>query len=159
MSGGLVRHDIAVGNAIYGSASLMTLRLPEQWSIAPGVGRPEVAAAHDRAGQKWIAVGRAWYVLYHVELGWAMELLVDSGSLPRRRPPREAAPFEVHGHAATVRRWQRQRGVFHRKTITFVAVRFDCEETERRLTLELSGHCPPEGFEQVLASIPEWVCH
>jgi hypothetical protein len=155
----LIRHDIAVGNLIWGSAHFLSLRLPEVWDIAPGVGRPEVVAAHDRAGRKWIASGQAWYVLYHREHHWAMELKLDSRPLGRVDPAPGGAATSVHGHEAFVRRWQRRRGLFRPKVITFVEVAWRCDHSDRTLRVELSGRCPPEGFEQMLALIPEWWCH
>ena len=83
----LVRHDITISNILYGGAHFITLRLPEAWDIAGGVGRPEIVAAHTRHDRKWVASGRAWYVLYHRQLGWAMELLLDSGPLRKRWQP------------------------------------------------------------------------
>jgi hypothetical protein len=156
----LVRHDIAVSNVLYGGANFMTLRLPETWDIAPGVGRPEIVAVHDRGGRKWIASGQAWYVLYHRELGWAMELMLESSALKRRLgPPDSGETLDIHSHRARVRRWQRKRGLFRPKMITFVEVGFNCEQSERYMRYELSGRCPPEGFEQMLGFMREWWCH
>jgi hypothetical protein len=156
----LIRHDIDVGNIVYGTARFITLWLPQSWDIAPGVGRPEVVAAHDRQQRKWIASGQAWYVVFHRQQGWAMELLLESSH--RRRDAAGAAGQEVihvQGHPAVVRRWQRRRGLFRPRTITFVEVQFNCEQSDRHLRLELSGRCPPEGFEEMLAVVPEWRCH
>ena len=155
--GDLVRHDIAVGNILYGSADFISLRLPEAWDLAPGVGRPEIIAVHERNGHKWIVSGRAWYVLYHQEMGWAMELTLHS-SVPRKST-QVGEMIEVHGHPAHIRRWTRRRGVFRRKTITFVEVSYTCEQSERYIRLELSGRCPPEGFEEILRTVPHWQCH
>ncbi len=159
--GSLVRHDIDVGNMLYGSAHFISLRLPEQWDIAPGVGHPEVMAVHERAGRRWIVSGRAWYVLYHRDLGWAMELKLESTTRPRRPRslPEPAETLEVHGHHAQIRRWRRRRGLLHPRTITFIEVVYDCERSDRHIRLELSGRCPPEGFEQMLRFIPAWWCH
>ena len=155
----LVRHDVSVSNLLYGAARLITLRLPEMWEIAPGVGRPEIVAAHTRDDRKWVACGRAWYVIYHRQLGWAMELLLDSGPLRKRWQPDGEEMVVVHGHPASVRRWQRRRGLFRPKTITFVEVAYNCEQSDRFMRLELSGRCPPEGFEQMLRLLSGWWCH
>jgi hypothetical protein len=157
----LIRHDIAVSNVIYGVAHFLTLRLPEAWELAPGVSHPEVTAVHKRKGRHWIAAGRAWYVLYHRELGWAMELHIASRH--RRYKPRARADGgergRVHEHPAEIRRWTQRRGVFRPRTITFVEVTLVCEESGRCIRLELSGRCPPEGFADVARSMPEWRCH
>lgn len=155
----LTRHDIDVGNILYGTARFITLWLPEEWDIAPGVGHPEVVAAHDRLQRKWIASGQAWYVVFHRQHGWAMELALESGR--QRSLPGGAGQetIQVQGHHATVRRWQRKRGLFRPRIITYVEIRFNCEPSDRQLRLELSGRCPPEGFNAVLASVPEWRCH
>jgi hypothetical protein len=157
----LVRHDIAIRNILYGQAHFITLRLPESWDIAPGVSHPEIAATHERHNRRLVACGRAWYVLYHRERGWAVELLLESSPQRQRKlkSPEGGETLEVHGHPAQVRRWQRRRGLFRPKTISFVEVTYNCEQSDRRIRLELSGRCPPEGFEEVLRLVPEWWCH
>lgn len=155
----LVRHDISVTNVLYGGAHFMTLRLPETWDIAPGVGRPEIVATHLRKDRRWIASGKAWYVLYHRELGWAMEVMLESRPAQRRMFPDSTETLDVHGHQAAVRRWQRKRGIIRPKMITFIEVIFNCPETDRWLRLEFSGRCPPEGFEQMLPLVSHWWCH
>ncbi len=155
----LVRHDVAVSNIIYGVANFMTVRLPEIWDLAPGVGHPEIVAVHERNKRKWIVSGQAWYVVYHRELGWAMELVLESRT---RRPIKARTGAEnlvVQGHEACVRRWQRRRGLLHRRTITYIEVTYNCESSDRQIRVELSGRCPAEGFEAMLAVIPEWYCH
>jgi hypothetical protein len=67
--------------------------------------------------------------------------------------------MEVHGHVAAMRRRQRKRGVFNPKIITFFEVTFNCDQTNRFMRLELSGRCPPEGFEEILRSLSGWWCH
>ncbi len=155
----LVRHDIAVGNILYGSAHFITLRLPEVWEIAPGVGRPEIVAVHERNQRKWIVSGQAWYVVFHRELGWVMELMLESRTRRKLKVHGPGESIEVYGHQAQVRRWQRRRGIFRPRTITFVEVTYNCESSDRLLRLELSGRCPPEGFEQMLALLTKWWCH
>lgn len=155
----LVRHDISVSNIIYGSAHFLTLRLPEVWEIAPGVGHPEVIAAHDRNQRKWVASGKAWYVVYHRESGWAMELMLESGAQRKQLRPASNEVIAVQGHTAHVRRWQRRRGLFRPKQITYVEAQFNCPQSDRCLRLELSGRCPPEGFEEMLNLFSEWWCH
>lgn len=159
MSDSVIEHRIAVRNFVYGEADFLTLRLPEVWDIAPGVGHPEVVAAHDRAGHKWVVSGKAWYVLYHRELGWAMELLLESRAKRKRQPAGSAEQTALHGHPADVRRWERKRGVFRPKLITYVEVMADCEKSDRTLRIELSGRCPGEGFDEVLRTISGWRCH
>jgi hypothetical protein len=157
----LVRHDIAVSNFLYGSAYFITLFLSPEWEIAHGVGHPEVTAAHDRGQQKWVAGGKAWYVLYHKQSGWAMELCLESkpGRAQKSSQPGDSHELTVHGHPASIRRWERRRGVFHPKAVTFVEVTFSCEHSDRSIRLELSGRCPPEGFEAMLSMISKWQCH
>lgn len=157
----LIRHDIDVSNFLYGTAHFITLHLSPEWEIARGVGQPEVTAAHDRGQQKWVAGGRAWYVLYHKQSGWAMELCLESKPARKqnRGQPGSSHELTVHGHPASIRRWHRRRGVFRPKEITFVEVTFDCEHSDRSIRLELSGRCPPEGFDEMLAMVSKWQCH
>ena len=159
MENRLVEHRIAVGNIIYGHADFMTLHIPETWDIAPGVGRPEVVAAHERNGQRWVVTGKAWYVLYHRELGWAMELLLESRVQRKTRPAKTGEMAVIQGHLANVRRWQRSRGLFQRKMITYIELMSNCDQSDRTLRIELSGRCPAEGFDQILGVISHWQCH
>lgn len=155
----LTQHDIAVSNVLYGSVDFLSLQMPEIWDIAPGVGRPEIMAVHERNGHRWIVSGRAWYVLYHQELGWAMELALHSSASQQQNKPGGEESIEVNNHPAQVRRWTRQRGLFRPKQITFVEVSFFCAQSERHIRLEFSGRCPPEGFEEILKTVPYWKCH
>lgn len=155
----LIPHRIAVGNLIWGHADFLTLRMPEIWDIAPGVGRPEVVAAHERQGRRWVVTGKAWYVVYHRERGWAMELFLESRPSRRRASALSGEQATLYGHPASVRRWQRRRGVFRPKTITFVEVTCDCAVSDRTIKVELSGRCPPEAFEEMLRLIAGWTCH
>lgn len=159
MSDQLIRHDIDVGNLLYGTARFVTLRLSDGWDLAPGVGRPEIVAAHNRRNRKWIASGKAWYVIYHRDLGWAMELMLESTALKKIAPAPNSETMQIQGHAASLRRWNRKRGLFHPKIISFVEVRFNCEQTDRQIRFEISGRCPPEGFQEILRLLPEWWCH
>lgn len=155
----LERHDIAIGNILYGAAQFITLRLPEEWDIAPGVGRPEISATHERHERRWVACGKAWYVIYHQETGWAMELLVESGPQRALKEPKNGEMISVHNHDAHVRRWQRRRGILRPKMITFVEITYNCEQSDRRIRLELSGRCPAEGFQEIMQYVPKWWCH
>lgn len=155
----LIDHEIAVGNIIWGHAQFLTIRMPAEWDLAPGVGRPEIVAAHERHGKRWVVTGKAWYVVFHRERGWAMELHLESRVKRKQRLASNGEQTTWNGHPASVRRWQRRRGVFRPKTITFVEVMCDCHDTERTLKVELSGRCPPEGFEEMLRLIAAWRCH
>lgn len=155
----LVDHEIAVGNLIWGHAQFLTIRMPEVWDLAPGVGRPEIVASHERKGKRWVVTGKAWYVLFHRERGWAMELLLESRVKRKQHPVSTGEQATVHGHPASIRRWERKRGVFKPRTITFVELLCDCDETDRSLKVELSGRCPAEGFEEMLRMIAKWHCH
>jgi len=158
----LVRHDIAASNLLLGDSLFLSLGLPPGWELAPGVGRPEVIANHERGGKKWVASGRAWYVVFDAERRWAMELMLQVGALSRRwnrAPVGEVTEVTVHGHPATVRWREGRRGLFRRHTITFLRVEFDCPVSERHLVVEFSGRCPREGFEEMLAAIPYLRCH
>jgi hypothetical protein len=116
-------------------------------------------AAHNRRNRKWIASGMAWYVVYHRELGWAMELMLESTAQRKITPGSGEETLAIQGHTASVRHWNRKRGLFRPKNISFVEVRFNCEQTDRQLRYELSGRCPPEGFDEMLRLLPEWWCH
>jgi len=136
----------------------MTLRLPEEWNLAPGVGRPEIVAAHERVNVKWVASGKAWYVLYHQERPWVMEMKIEVSDLRRKQKPGGQLVM-INGHEAWVRRWQRGRGLWRRKRIQYVEVTYKCAESDRTILLEFSGRCEPEGFEQLFEYLPYWGCH
>jgi hypothetical protein len=158
----VIRHDIATGNLVLGNMLFISLYLPPQWDLAPGVGRPEIIAGHERNHKKWVASGRAWYVIFDGERRWAMELDLRARFLPKKHGRTEKLPggeVIVHEHPATVRWRARQSGFFHRHTTTILRVEFDCPASDRHLTVELSGRCPQEGFEEMLAAMSHWRCH
>jgi hypothetical protein len=155
----LISHEIAAANIILGSSRFLTIFLPPEWDLAPGVGRPEIVASHERTGVRWVASGQAWYVVYHREKGWAMELLIDVGDL-RRRPKKPGSEWlVVDGHEAQVRWWERGRGLFKRRQITYLEIAHHCRRSGRFVRLELSGRCGEEGFRDLLRFIPKWRCH
>jgi hypothetical protein len=89
-----------------------------------------------------------------------MELFLESGAFRKRWEPSYADEVvKVHGHTANVQRSQRKRGVFNPKTISYVEVTYNCEQSDRFMKLELSGRCPPEGFDEMLALLSGWWCH
>ncbi len=152
-------HTIAIGNSIFGNARLIELGLPPGWELAPGVSRPEIIAAHERRGLLWVAAGDAWYVVYRPEEGWALELAIRTRAAPSP-PPAAPAEYAVHGHPATLSWKTRRRGLpWNRHDVTFMTLEFTCPHTERRISLEFSGWCPPEGFQQMLEAAQRWRCH
>jgi hypothetical protein len=156
----LVKHEIGTRNILLGASTFLTLWLPPAWDLAPGVGHPEVVASHERRRQKWVASGKAWYVLQNAERNWAMELALEMGR-PRARLPARAhsEPFEIEGHEGQLRRWQRARGLFRRWQVNYVEVAYNCPQSDRFVRIELSGRCDQAAFEEVLATIPKWRCH
>ncbi len=153
-------HKITIGNAVFGKARLLDIGLPEGWQLAPGVSHPEVMATHTRAGHMWVVAGNAWYVVYRPDEGWALEVAIhiraasDKDSLPA---PRQ---HWVQGHPAAVTWKTRRRGLpWRRHDVTFMTLTFLCPRTERRIVLEFSGWCPPDGFQQILEATQYWHCH
>jgi hypothetical protein len=156
----LVKHEIGTRNILLGASYFLTLRLPPTWDLARGVGQPEVVATHQRGQQKWVASGKAWYVLQNAERNWAMELALEMGH-PRVRLPSgpHTEPIQVDGHEAQLRRWQRSRGLFRRWQVNYLEVAYNCPQSERYVRIELSSRCDRAAFEEVLATIPAWRCH
>ncbi len=155
----LVSHEISAKNPLLGASRFITLWLPAEWDIAPGVGRPEIVASHERNDDKWVASGRAWYVVYNRDTRWAMEFRIDVGH-PRdekMRGPTEL--FSAGGHEARVEWRERGRGLIRRRRVTYMIVAYNCPLSERRLRLEFSGRCGQEAFRALLDYIPYWRCH
>lgn len=155
----LIPHEIAAANPLLGASRFLTISLPAEWDLAPGVGRPEIVSSHERAGAKWVSSGKAWYVIYHRETGWAMELLIDVGDLRRRPKKPGTESLKIDGHEAQVRWWERGRGLFNRRRITYLEIAYHCQRSERFVRLELSGRCGEEGFRDLMQFIPHWRCH
>jgi hypothetical protein len=160
MTADLVSHKIFAENLLLGESLFLTLKLPPNWELAPGVSRPEIHATHDRRSKKWVASGNAWYVIYDTQQGWAMELAILT------RPPRnrvreiESETVSIGGHPASLRWKVTRRGLpWQRHTVTFMIVEFDCLDSERHVKLELSGWCPDKGFQEVLGSLKRLSCH
>ncbi len=156
-----LEHIIEAANPLLGTSRFLTLFLPESWDLAAGVSGPEVNASHLRHGLRWVANGDFWYIVYHTQYGWAMELHGSARPLNGRRDrPPGAEDATVSGHAAWVTWHTRRRGLpWRRHDVTFMTVNYECPQSERRISLEFSGWCPPEGFRQMLHAL-EWTrCH
>ncbi|HJX40302.1 MAG TPA: hypothetical protein VJ345_02480 [Anaerolineales bacterium] len=154
-----MEHVIEAKNIVFGNLRFLALELPDPWEIAPGVGRPEINATHERGSVRWVVNGDFWYVLFQRELGWAMEV---SG---RVRPLGRSVPgagevVSVGGHPARANWTSRKRGLpWRRHEVRFLKVDFECVSSERRVTLEFSGWCPQEGFREVLEALGKLKCH
>ncbi|MBI4772439.1 MAG: hypothetical protein HY784_18920 [Chloroflexi bacterium] len=156
----LVDHKIQASNVLLGESRFFTLRLPPEWTLAPGVSHPEITASHERRAVKWVAAGSFWYVLVDQERRRAMEFhghLRPASGRPLR-PGAEGAA--VGGHPAEVHWKTRRRGPpWRRHDVTFMTVECECPQSERRLKLELSGWCPEASFREILASLAHLRCH
>jgi hypothetical protein len=156
----LVTHDIYADNLLLGKSLLFTLSLPPEWQLAPGVSRPEVFATHERHNRKWVATGRAWYVVFDGERHWAFELAASIHPFPNSPRTPTSEPLSIAGHPAQLRWKKKRRGLpWQRHTVTFMTVDFDCPLSERHLQLELSGWCPAEGFQEILQALRHLGCH
>ena len=149
--GAQVSHEIYADNLLLGKSMLLTLHLPPAWQLAPGVGRPEVVATHERGGSTWVVTGDAWYVLVEEERRWALEMAV------RVRPPGQGGTLpggeavSVAGHPGVLRWRERRRGLpWKRHRVTFMTLDFDCPHSERSIRLDFSGWCPRAGFQEIL---------
>ncbi len=155
----LTPYDIQFRNLIFGRGALFRLYLPEDWALDRGLAPPEVTAAHERGGTRWVAAGQAWYVVYHPVRRWALELAVRVRPAPPRHAP-SGQPLEVNGHIAQVRFHQKRRGLpWRRHTVTFMTIAWVCPQTERYLELEFSGWCPEEGFAAMREAVRHLGCH
>ncbi|GAB4526457.1 MAG: hypothetical protein Fur0018_11750 [Anaerolineales bacterium] len=158
-SGMITYHTITISNAVFGSARLLEIGLPSGWNLEPGVSHPEVAATHQRGEQTWVVAGSAWYVVFHPENGWALEVAIHSRAAAASRPVPQAEAY-IFNHPASLQWKTRRRGLpWNRHQVTFMNLTCTCPHTERRLNIEFSGWCPPEGFQAMLEAAHHWHCH
>lgn len=137
-----------------------SLRLSPYWQLAPGVGRPEIVATHERSNKKWVVTGDAWYVVYHGEKQWALELAVKIRPVAQNQFAGHVETVTVNHHSGRLFWKQKRRGLpWNRHTVTFMNVVFECPKTERMINLEFSGWCPPEGFDEILQALEHLGCH
>lgn len=158
LTSNLVPHEISAANLIMGSSRFITLWMPPEWNLAPGVGRPEIVAAHERNDVKWVASGKGWYVVYNGEDNWVMEMKLDIAH-PREKWRPAGELLAINGHEGQVRWWERGRGILRRQMVTYMEVAYNCPQSERSIRLEFSGRCPEEGFRALLGFLPHWRCH
>jgi hypothetical protein len=152
-------HDISVSNLVLGEARLLRLVLPPAWALDRGLAPPDIHARHIRQGVPWMASGQAWYVLYHQELGWALELHIRVSST-EKPAPEQAQGLTIAGHPAYLTRHTRRRGLpWKRHDVHFMTISWYCPQTERHLSLEFSGWCPEEGFAQIREALTQARCH
>jgi hypothetical protein len=155
----LVSHEISARNPLLGASRFITLWLPAEWDIAPGVGGPEVVASHERNDLKWVSSGKGWYVIYNRDTRWAMEFRIDVKHPRKNDKPPPAGMMTIHGHDARVEWRERGRGIFRRKRVTYMIVTYNCPLSERWVRLEFSGRCGQEAFRALLDYLPYWRCH
>ncbi len=145
---------------LLGKSLFFSLKLSPDWHLAPGVGRPEIVALHERKDTKWVATGKAWYVVYHHETRWAMELAVNIKPIADNDKGETGKLIAVNQHRGYLSWKYRRRGLpWKRHTVTFMNVRFSCPHTDRQINLEFSGWCPPEGFDEILQAVAHLGCH
>lgn len=136
------------------------LQLPEQWQLAAGLSRPEVAATHQRKHKTWVANGDAWYVIYDPERNWAMELVARIRGQRKGKSPPEVEVLSVAGHPAIASWKTTRRGLpWKRHDVTYLTISFECPSTDRRVELEFSGWCPRRGFEEMREAARYLICH
>lgn len=156
----LLEHVIEAKNLVLGNARFLTLPLPDNWELAPGVAHPEVSASHTRGSVRWVAHGDFWYVVYHPERGWALEVYGRVRQGLRGGDGRREEVVSANGHPATVQWKARRRGPpWRRHDVTYMTVRFECPSSERAIALEFSGWCPEEGFREILKALYNLKCH
>lgn len=156
----LVNHDIYASNPLLGDSLFLTLNLPPQWQLGPGVSRPDIAASHERRHKIWVANGSGWYVIYDKERRWALELAIHIGDLQKNSNGVSNDLLSINGHPAKLSWKTKRRGLpWQRHDVTFMTVEYDCPLSERHVTLEFSGWCPREGFDEVLEAARAARCH
>jgi len=145
---------------LIGKSLLFSLRLSPDWNLASGVGRPEVVAMHEHANKKWVATGDAWYVVYHNETNWALELAVKIKPIQNTQKENVGESISVNKHSGFLSWTYKRRGLpWNRHTVTFMNILFDCPKTGRQIKLEFSGWCPKQGFEEILEALQHLGCH
>lgn len=155
-----IEHVIEAGNPLLGASRFLTLRLPETWDIAPGVGRPEIIASHKRGQTRWVANGDFWYVVFQREKGWALEINGRMRPNPKAASNSPGETASVGGHMANVHWRKKRRGLpWRRHDVTYMTVEYICPHSERKVELEFSGWCPEEGFREVLQALNTAICH
>jgi hypothetical protein len=153
----LTLHDISAANLLFGAGAFLALALPEDWELAPGQARPEIAACHVRGDRRWVVAGEAWYVVRHTGRQVALELAIGIRASQRERAGAER--MQVAEHWAVARHWVRRRGFPRRWTVYFSEAHWRCERTERTITITLSSRAPHAAFAEVLAGLEGVRCH
>lgn len=163
---GLVNHDIYAGNLILGRSLFFTLNLPPQWQLAPGISRPEVnAISHPDEDKQVVVNGNAWYVVFDGDRGWALEFAArvrpsSNHQVAHSHDGSQGEILSVSNHPAALAWKSKRRGLpWQRHDVRFMTIKFDCSQTQRRVSLEFSGWCPQQGFEEILKAVRFLKCH
>ena len=162
----LVNHDIYAGNLVLGRSLLFTLNLPPEWQLAPGVSRPEVNAISHRDEDNQVVVnGNAWYVVFDGDRGWALEFAARIRPFANHQVTGSVEAIQseilsVSNHPAALQWKTKRRGLpWQRHDVKFMTIKFNCPQTQRQVSLEFSGWCPQQGFEEILKSVRFLKCH
>ena len=158
---------LAATNMVMGPSNFGSLELPERWSLISGVSPPEVDRSRSWGGVDWVVNGRADWVLRRAEPRLNVELLVrvapraagNGAPLPPRHVPADAQPVEVSGHDARLWRGTGTRGMFPRRTVSWVRGWIPCTHTGREVSMEIIGACEPREIEELAVLVERLRCH
>lgn len=171
---------LAARNFMMGTTNILLFTVPDTWSLADGYASPEVEEWTEYSQRRWMARGRAPYRLVepHPEqpglVRAEVELLVTAvpWRLGAPGPGRfrlvhvaDSGWLEWSGHPVEYAFGTVKRGFFPSREVEALHLRFECQPTARRITLELtasyrggSGAATRQDLEALLAALGEGVC-
>jgi len=154
------KFELFTGNVLMGTYTLVTLTLPEGWTVQRSRNPPDIYYMGEVAGRRWILEGFAHYLLANQVSGESYDLVVEIRK-GRGRADRHASGGErvvrLGGHIALVTVRSYTRGLFRKERVAEHEIRTYCDVTDRRITIQVTS--PSELPEEVLEALQESECH
>ncbi len=153
-------HVMAAANPLYGAVNFVVLTLPPGWRMAAGSLPPEIERVVTVDGVQWVASGSATGYVYNRKEGKALEVRVRISRKPFKwGKSRNTSKTLVGGHEADYTITSETVGLFRKRTLQVLLVRFYCDRTGRHIEIRLRGAVKPALLLEALQHLGDTGCH
>ncbi len=150
--------ELFTGSLLSGIYNILTLTLPEGWTVQRTRIPPDIYYMGVVNGKRWILEGYAAYFIVNVVTGDTYELVIEVKKLSRHKPAEAGETISSFaGHTAYISQRNYVRGVFKKTTIKETTLRTECEITGRRICINITS--PHDLPAEVLEKMRESSCH
>ncbi len=153
-------HVMAAANPLYGAVNFVVLKLPPGWRMAAGNIPPEIDRVITVDGVQWVAAGSTKGYLYNRREGAVLEVNVRVSTKPFKwRKGVSPEKTRVGGHEASYIVATETVGLFRKRRLETLVVRFYCDRTGRHIEIKLRGPVAARLLLDALEHMGDTVCH